>query len=201
MWRLTILICIASVPWPGAAADTYTIDPSHTYPRWAASHFGFSTHRGQFNKTSGTLILDPKGGGGSIQVTVEAASVGTGDVKFDEHLRSADFFDATKHPTITFKSSAMRFEDGKPVSATGDFTMLGKTRPLTMQITNVHCAEGVKRCGTGHAGVHPATVRSRVTKPRGTSRCWHDQGGLGSLAACAADAPAASSPPVPGDSA
>jgi len=104
-------ICIAALlafPLTSAlAADTYTLDPRHTYPRWAASHLGFSTHQGQFNKTTGKLVLDAKGGTGSVEVTVDAASVSTGDPKFDAHLKSADFFEAAKHPTITFKSTSM----------------------------------------------------------------------------------------------
>lgn len=99
---------------PALAADSYTLDSSHTYPRWQANHFGFSTHRGQFNKTTGKLVLDPGAGKGSIEVTVEAASVSTGDPKFDEHLKSGDFFDVAKHPAITFKSRAVKFSDGKP---------------------------------------------------------------------------------------
>jgi polyisoprenoid-binding protein YceI len=121
------------------ATDTYTLDPAHTYPRWAASHFGFSTHHGQFNRTSGTLVLDRKSGKGSIDVTVEAASVSTGDPKFDEHLKSADFFNVAKHPTFTFKSSSMTFDAGKPAWASGDFTLLGVTRPMKLRISNVKC--------------------------------------------------------------
>lgn len=131
-----LFFCLLS---PLHAADSYTLDSAHTFPRWAASHFGFSTHHGQFNKTSGKLELDPKAGKGSIEVTVDAGSIATGDPKFEEHLRSADFFDVKKHPTITFKSTSMKFEGGRPVSASGNFTMLGVTKPLTFQIAQVKC--------------------------------------------------------------
>jgi polyisoprenoid-binding protein YceI len=139
MWRKSIHLAVIGIALPAGAADIYTIDNSHTYPRWAASHFGFSTHRGQFNRTSGKLVLDSKAGKGSIEVAVEAASVSTSDSKFDEHLRSADFFDVGKHPTITFKSKTMKFEGGKPVSASGNFTMLGVTKPMTFRIAQVKC--------------------------------------------------------------
>lgn len=121
------------------AADSYTLDPSHTYPRWAASHFGFSTHHGQFNRTSGKLVLDPKRGTGSIEITVEASSIATGDPKFDEHLKSADFFDVQKFPTLTFKSRSMQFENGRPVSVAGDFTLLGVTKPMTLRVSSSKC--------------------------------------------------------------
>ena len=61
------------------AADHYTFDPSHTFPRFEINHFGFSTHRGQFNKTAGKLVLDRAAKTGSLEVTVQTASIGTGD--------------------------------------------------------------------------------------------------------------------------
>jgi polyisoprenoid-binding protein YceI len=121
------------------AAETYTLDPGHTFPRWQVSHFGFSTHHGQFNKTSGTLTLDPKAGKGSIEVVVDAASISTGDPALEKHLRTADFFNVEKFPTLTFKSTSMKFANGKPVSAAGDFTMLGVTKPVTFRIAQVKC--------------------------------------------------------------
>lgn len=135
-FSLTLLLFLS---FSAHAADTYTLDPSHTYPRWAASHFGFSTHRGQFNKTSGKLTLDQKAGKGSIEVAVETASLNTNDPKMDEHMKTADFFDVSRFPSMTFKSRAMKFENGKPVSASGEFTMLGVTRPMTLRISQVHC--------------------------------------------------------------
>lgn len=122
------------------AADSYTLDPGHTFPRWQLSHFGFSTHHGQFNKTRGKLVLDPEGKAGSLQVTVDAASVGTGDPKLEERLRSADFFNVQKFPELTFKSTGMTYEAGLPATVTGEFTMLGVTRPLTLRVSQARCA-------------------------------------------------------------
>ena len=158
MRRFIFLAIALSCPLSHArAADSYTLDPAHTFPRWAASHFGFSTHHGQFNKTSGKLVLDPKAGTGSIEVTVDAASVSTGDPKFEEHLRSADFFDVQKFPTLSFRSKSIKFADGKPVAASGDFTMLGVTKPVTFRISRVKCGVQpvVKKeaCGAEVSGV------------------------------------------------
>lgn len=133
---LLLLFCIAP---PASAASSYTFDPAHTFPRWEASHFGFSTHHGQFNKTTGKLVLDPQAGKGSVELTVEAASIATGDPKFEAHLRSADFFNVEKFPIVTFRSGSVKFEAGEPVSAAGDFTMLGVTRPLILRIAKVKC--------------------------------------------------------------
>ena len=63
------------------AADSYTLDSSHTFPRFSLNHFGFSTHRGQFNKTAGRLVLDRAAKTGSVEITVQTASIGTGDPK------------------------------------------------------------------------------------------------------------------------
>lgn len=121
------------------AADTYNLDPGHTFPRWQISHFGFSTHHGQFNKTSGKLTLDPKAGKGTIEVTVDTASISTGDPALEKHLRSEDFFNVEKFPTLTFKSKSMKFANGKPASVAGDFAMLGVTKPMTFRIAQVKC--------------------------------------------------------------
>ncbi|MBC7779032.1 MAG: polyisoprenoid-binding protein [Proteobacteria bacterium] len=139
----TLLLCtFCGIGYNNAAlaADSYTLDPGHTFPRWQVDHFGFSTHHGQFNKTTGKLVLDAKAGTGSLDVTVDAASVATGDPALEKHLRAADFFDVQKFPTLTFKSKSMKFDGGKPVSVSGDFTLLGVTRPITFQIVRSNCA-------------------------------------------------------------
>jgi len=122
------------------AADSYTLDPTHTFPRFEISHFGFSTHRGQFNKTTGKLVLDRTAKTGSVEITVQTASVGTGDPKLEEHLRSADFFNVEKFPTMVFKAKTIKFNGDVPASAEGELTLLGVTKPLTLTISRVKCA-------------------------------------------------------------
>ena len=122
------------------AADSYTLDSSHTFPRFEINHFGFSTHHGQFNKTAGKLVLDRAAKTGSIDITVQTASIGTGDPKLEEHLRSPDFFNVEKFATMVFKSKALRFNGDVPASAEGELTLLGVTKPLTLTISRVVCA-------------------------------------------------------------
>ena len=122
------------------AADSYTIDPSHTFPRFEISHFGFSTHQGQFNKTTGKIVLDRAAKTGSIEITVDTASIGTGDPALEKHLKSEDFFNVAKFPTMVFKSKSVKFNGDVPASAEGELTLLGVTRPLTLTITRVKCA-------------------------------------------------------------
>ena len=122
-----------------AGADSYSIDPSHTFPRFEISHFGYSTHHGQFNKTSGRIVLDRAAKSGSIEITVDTASVSTGDPKLEKHLRSDDFFSVEKFPVMTFRSKAVKFDGDAPSSADGELTLLGVTRPLTLTISRVKC--------------------------------------------------------------
>lgn len=136
-----VLICSAPVAFAAAAnaAEQYIIDPAHTFPRFEVSHFGFSTHRGQFNTTAGKLVLDRAAKTGSIEITVQTASVGTGDPRLETELRSEKFFNVEKFPLMTFKSKNLKFNGDVPASADGELTLLGVTRPLTLAITQVKC--------------------------------------------------------------
>src|SRR5882672_3974569 len=98
--RLALVVfAVMGASVPALAADTYTLDPNHSFPRFEINHFGFSTHRGQFNKTAGKLVLDRAAKTGSVEITVQTASIGTDDPKLEEHLRSPDFFNVEKFPT------------------------------------------------------------------------------------------------------
>ncbi|MGB9130932.1 MAG: YceI family protein [Thiobacillus sp.] len=122
-----------------AAPVTYTIDNSHTYPHFTYNHLGFSNQTHKFDKTSGTVVLDRKAKTGSVDVTIDAASVNTGYAVFNEHLKAADFFDTTVYPTLSFKSSRMSFKGDQPVSVAGDLTIKGVTKPVTLKITHFKC--------------------------------------------------------------
>jgi polyisoprenoid-binding protein YceI len=122
-----------------AAPESYTIDPRHTFPRWAVSHHGFSIHRGQFNRTTGKLIMDWVAKTGSIEVEVETASIGTGDPDFDKDLRAPAWFNTDQHPKMIFRSTNMRFENDSPVAVTGELTLLGVTRQVTFRISGAKC--------------------------------------------------------------
>jgi polyisoprenoid-binding protein YceI len=122
------------------AADSYTLDTGHTFPRFEINHFGFSTHHGQFNKTAGKIVLDRAAKTGAIDIVVQTASIGTGDPKLEEHLRSPDFFNVEKFPTMAYKAKTIWFNGDVPAGAEGELTLLGVTRPLTLTISRVVCA-------------------------------------------------------------
>lgn len=139
--RYSMISALAVLGFSGAApaADSYTLDPNHTFPRFEISHFGFSTHHGQFNKTAGKLMLDRAAKTGSVEITVDTASISTGDPALEKHLRSDEFFNIAKFPAMTFRSRSLKFNGDVPVSAEGELTLLGVTRPLTLSISRVKC--------------------------------------------------------------
>ena len=138
--KLLIAALGATLSAPALAADSYTVDPRHTFPTYEISHFGWSTQRGRFEKVSGKVTLDRAAKRGTVEISIDVASVSTGVDKLDEHLRSEDFFNVVKHPTMTFKSKQVNFSGDKPASVDGELTMLGVTKPLTLTITSFHCA-------------------------------------------------------------
>lgn len=122
-----------------SAPETYTLDPTHTYPHFAVSHLGFSTMHGRFDKTSGKLTIDHFAKTASVDVTIETASLNTGLQKRDDHLRSPDFFNTAEFPKATYKSTAVKFNGGTPSAVEGNLTLLGITKPVTLAITLFKC--------------------------------------------------------------
>jgi polyisoprenoid-binding protein YceI len=139
MKRFAPLILAAALPFGAFAADTYTFDPAHTFPSFEVSHLGFSVQRGRFNKTAGKVTLDAAAKSGSIEVTIDAASIDTGNEKLATHLKAEDFFFVEKYPTITFKSDKLKFDGENLIGADGDLTMRGVTKPISLTVQNFKC--------------------------------------------------------------
>jgi len=121
-----------------AAPESFSIEPTHTYPRFEYSHFGYSNQQQRFDKTSGKIVVDRAAKTGSVDVTIDAKSVNTGYALFNSHLQGADFFDTEKFPTITFKSTQVKFDGDKPVAVDGNLTIKGVTKPVTLTVTSFH---------------------------------------------------------------
>lgn len=112
----------------------YQIDTVHSRVGFVARHAMVSKVRGAFNTFEGTIHLDAnEPGKSSVAVTIEVASVDTRNEQRDEHLRTNDFFDAPNFPQITFTSTAIEVVDGEHVNVTGDLTIRGVTRPVTLE--------------------------------------------------------------------
>ncbi len=130
------LLAAFAVAIPGAAfAADYTIDASHSSADFAVRHLMVSKVRGTFNKLAGTVSYDPKNPEKIvIEATIDAASIDTREPKRDEHLRSADFFDVEKHPTITFKSKKAKARGKGKLDVTGDLTIRGVTKEVVLSV-------------------------------------------------------------------
>jgi polyisoprenoid-binding protein YceI len=120
----------SAIPEPG----TYALDPSHTSVEFVARHLMISKVRGGFTDVSGTITIAEKPEDSSVEVTIAAASVNSGENNRDNHLRSADFFDVETYPSITFKSTAVEHAGGENWKVTGDLTVLAVTRPVTLDV-------------------------------------------------------------------
>jgi polyisoprenoid-binding protein YceI len=141
-----------------AAPVTYKADPAHTYPSFAADHFGgMSVWRGKFDRSSGTIVLDKAAGTGTVDITVDTSSIDFGMPKLNEHAKSAEMFDVQKYPTATYKGTLTSFKNGAPTEVTGELTLHGVTRPLNLTINQFTCRimpaamGGKERCGADAA--------------------------------------------------
>jgi polyisoprenoid-binding protein YceI len=122
-----------------AAADSFSIDSRHTYPTFEVSHYGFSTQRGRFERTTGKIIIDSAARSGSIEVSIDATSVSMGFDAWNKQMRSEAYFNTDRFPEITFRSSHLHFDADRLVGADGELTLLGVTRPVRLDVTNFHC--------------------------------------------------------------
>lgn len=119
-----------------AAPLTYKIDPNHTDVIASWSHFGFSNPIAHFGKVDGFITYDPaKVGESKVEVTIPLSGLNSHVEAFDEHLRSDDFFDAANHPNITFKSTSVKSAGKDKLAVTGDLTIKGITRSVTLDVT------------------------------------------------------------------
>lgn len=123
----------------GVAADSYTVDPRHTFPGFEINHLGFSIQRGRFDRTSGRISLDPDAGTGKIDIVIDAASISTGLPALEEHLRGKDFFDVARFPSLNFSSSKLAFAQNRLTGVDGELTLHGITRPVHLAVDHFYC--------------------------------------------------------------
>ncbi|HPT27247.1 MAG TPA: YceI family protein [Bryobacteraceae bacterium] len=129
--RFALLAIAAILP---AMAQTYTIDTAHSSAQFSVKHLMVSNVRGEFNKMTGSITWDDKNPAAvAIDATIDVSTISTREPKRDEHLKSPDFFDAAKYPTMTFKSTKAWKSDGKWRVA-GNFTLHGVTKPVTLTL-------------------------------------------------------------------
>ncbi|MGH8714339.1 MAG: YceI family protein [Casimicrobiaceae bacterium] len=124
-----------------AAPEIYRVDPDLTSVQFTVSHMGLSMQRGHFDRTRGTIVLDPEAHGGRIDFIVDAASVDTGWNARDAFLRGGDMFDAAHYPVVRFHSTRLTFDDARLVAVAGELTMHNVTRPVELRVARLDCGK------------------------------------------------------------
>lgn len=155
---LACLFCLSPAAW---AAESFVLDPEHTFPSFEIRHQGVSILRGKFNRSQGRVALDPGGPGNLIEVSVDASSGDTGHDGLNQKLLGGNFFSTARFPEIRFVANEVAFQEGKPVSASGTLTMLGVSHPVVLEIRDYACTRQFPTlrpmCG---ADVHTSLKRS-----------------------------------------
>ncbi|MFG6465989.1 YceI family protein [Roseateles sp. BYS87W] len=124
-----------------AAPTAFVIEPTHTYPSFEADHMGLSMWRGKINKTSGSLSYDKADGSGSVDVTMDLASIDFGLDAMNAWARGEKFFNVAQNPTANFKGKFDGATAGVPSRVVGELTLNGKTRPVTLTIHQLKCIQ------------------------------------------------------------
>lgn len=134
--KTTLLTTAAALAATVATAQNWSFDKSHSKVQFAVTHLMISETVGQFGDFDGSVTASKEDfTDAQITFTIKVASINTDNADRDNHLRSADFFDAEKHPDITFKSKSLKKIDGKRYKLSGDLTMHGVTKPIELDVT------------------------------------------------------------------
>jgi len=144
-----------------AQVETWNIDPAHSSAQFAVRHMGISTVRGEFRKVSGTASYDPANPGKTmIDATIDATTVDTRVDMRDKDLRSPNFLDVEKYPTITFKSKRTESAGAGKLKITGDLTLHGVTKEVVLDVDGPSAPVKDPR-GNSHMGASASTKINR----------------------------------------
>jgi polyisoprenoid-binding protein YceI len=160
---LTAMLLLANLAVTRAAAQTQTwyLDPPHSAAQFSVRHMGISTVRGTFTKLNGVVEDSPDLSKASVNVTIDASSVDSRVEMRDKDLRSDHFFDVAKYPTITFKSKKVEAAGAGKLKVTGDLTMHGVTKEVSLDVDGPTAPMKDPR-GNSHRGLSATTTVSRA---------------------------------------
>jgi polyisoprenoid-binding protein YceI len=152
-----LLLLVLGMTSATAASTTYNVDPDHTHPSFEVDHFGgVSIWRGTFKKTSGTVQIDTAAKTGTVDVVIDTATIDFAHDKLNEHVSSPEMLDVAKYPTAEYKGKFVEFANGAPKTISGDLTLHGVTKPVTLTINTFKCFENpmLKKqvCGADASG-------------------------------------------------
>ncbi len=138
--RVAVAVVASLIALPVLADETYVLDPVHSQPRFMTRHLGFTTQLGSFVKSSAKATIDREAKKGTVDVTIDAASVTTHDAtRLDAVVKGEKFLNVEKYPTITFTSNDFRFDGDTLAGVNGELTMLGVTKPVLFKVENFRC--------------------------------------------------------------
>jgi polyisoprenoid-binding protein YceI len=125
-----------------ASPTTYNVDPDHTHPSFEVDHLGgLSTWRGNFKRTNGKVVVDAAANSGTVDITIDAASIDFAHDKLNEHVSGPEMLDVAKYPTANYKGTLGGFNNGVPSSVTGNLTLHGVTKPVSLTINSFKCIQ------------------------------------------------------------
>lgn len=171
MTRFSTFLCALALLAGTAVAEvqTWNIDPNHTAAQFSVRHMGISTVRGAFTKVSGTAQYDAANPSKtSVEATIDAASVDTRVSMRDNDLKSANYFDVEKYPTITFKSKSVQAAGAGNLKITGDLTIHGTTKEVVLDVDGPSAPVTDPR-GNSHVGASASTTVKRTDFGVGSS--------------------------------
>ncbi len=142
-------------------ATTWSIDPTHSEIGFEIAHMMFAKVRGRFEEMEGTVRLGPDGSTeeSSVEAVIQVSSISTGQAQRDEHLRSPDFFDAERFPTLTFRSTSVREVGDGELAVTGELAMHGVAKEVELAVTET--GRGTDPWGNERIGFSASTVVDR----------------------------------------
>lgn len=147
--HLLVLVACMAMTAPALAADTYKIDPVHSNVQFKVRHF-VSMVGGEFKDFAGTIVYDAdEPSESTVQFTVQAESIDTNNENRDKHLRSPDFFDVEQFPQLSFTSTKVKKRGKNKLSVTGDFTMHGVTKKMTVPVQLLGVMSGMGKTVAG----------------------------------------------------
>jgi polyisoprenoid-binding protein YceI len=147
-FKLALAAIVLSATGAAALADNYAIDPVHSTDVFKIKHLNVAYVYGRINGPTGTISYDPANPEATkFDVTLEAANIDTGNAQRDNHLKSPAFFNAKEFPTLTFKSTSVKKLDDKNLEVTGDLTIHGVTKSVTVKVEVVGTGPGVPQTG------------------------------------------------------
>jgi polyisoprenoid-binding protein YceI len=159
-----------------AAQDVYINDPAHTAASFEIGHQGVSWIRGRFNAVEAKIVLDRAAKQGTIDAVIKTSTLDTGHEVRDRVVRSEEYLNVEKFPTMTFKSSKLKFDGENLVGAEGDLTLAGVTKPVSIEIPFFKCVPNAVRktelCG---ADVRTMIRRSEFGIKRGANAPMADE--------------------------